>query len=55
MKDAYTVSASPHLLFLAKAIERVGNHAKNMAECATDVLTGTDGCHPSPQATGVNP
>jgi len=32
MEDPRTISASLDLLFLAKAIERIGDHAKNIAE-----------------------
>jgi phosphate transport system protein len=32
MEDPRTISASIDLVFVAKAIERVGDHAKNIAE-----------------------
>jgi phosphate uptake regulator len=32
MEDPRTISPSLDLLFLAKAIERIGDHAKNIAE-----------------------
>ena len=32
MEDARTITSSAHLLFIAKNIERIGDHATNMAE-----------------------
>lgn len=42
MGDPRTISPSLNLLFLAKAIERVGDHAKNIAECTIYVAKGED-------------
>ncbi|HEX5805470.1 MAG TPA: phosphate signaling complex protein PhoU [Macromonas sp.] len=42
MEDPRTISASLNLLFLAKAIERIGDHAKNIAEATVYVVKGTD-------------
>jgi phosphate transport system protein len=42
MEDPRTISPSLNLLFLAKAIERVGDHAKNIAECTIYVAKGED-------------
>ena len=49
MEDPRTISASLNLLFVAKAIERVGDHAKNIAECIIYVVKGADVRH-SPMA-----
>ena len=42
MEDPRTISASLNLLFLAKAIERIGDHAKNIAELIIYVVKGED-------------
>ena len=47
MEDPRTISASLNLLFLAKAIERVGDHAKNIAESTIYVVNGEDVRHAS--------
>ena len=47
MEDPRTISASLDLLFLAKAIERIGDHAKNIAEFIIYVVKGTDVRHTS--------
>ena len=45
MEDPRTISASIDLIFVAKAIERVGDHAKNLAEVIIYVVKGTDVRH----------
>ena len=45
MEDPRTISASIDLIFVAKAIERVGDHAKNLAEQVIYVVKGTDVRH----------
>ena len=45
MEDPRTISASIDLVFVAKAIERVGDHAKNLAEQIIYVVKGTDVRH----------
>lgn len=47
MEDPRTISASLDLLFLAKAIERIGDHAKNIAEVIIYVVKGEDIRHSS--------
>ena len=47
MEDARTISSSLDLLFLAKAIERVGDHSKNMAELVIYLVKGMDVRHTS--------
>jgi phosphate transport system protein len=47
MEDPRTISASIDLVFVAKAIERVGDHAKNLAEATIYVVKGTDVRHHS--------
>jgi phosphate transport system protein len=47
MEDPRTISASIDLVFVAKAIERVGDHAKNLAEAVIYVVKGTDVRHHS--------
>lgn len=47
MEDPRTISASIDLVFVAKAIERVGDHAKNLAEAIIYVVEGTDVRHAS--------
>ena len=47
MEDARTISPSLDLLFLAKAIERIGDHAKNIAEFIIYIVKGTDVRHTS--------
>jgi phosphate transport system protein len=45
MEDPRTISASLDLLFLAKSLERVGDHAKNIAEQIIFVVKGADVRH----------
>ena len=47
MEDPRTISASIDLVFVAKAIERVGDHAKNLAEQIIYIVKGTDVRHNS--------
>ncbi|MEI7464817.1 MAG: phosphate signaling complex protein PhoU [Burkholderiales bacterium] len=50
MEDPRTISASIDLVFVAKAIERIGDHAKNLAEAIIYVVKGTDVRHHSVEA-----
>jgi phosphate transport system protein len=45
MEDPRTISSCIDLVFVAKAIERVGDHAKNLAEVTIYVVNGTDVRH----------
>jgi len=45
MEDPRTISASIDLVFVGKAIERVGDHAKNLAEQIIYIVKGTDVRH----------
>ena len=47
MEDPRTISSSLDLLFLAKAIERIGDHSKNIAEFIIYVVKGADIRHSS--------
>ena len=42
MEDPRTISASLDLLFLVKAIERIGDHSKNVAELIIYLVQGKD-------------
>jgi phosphate transport system protein len=50
MEDPRTISSSIDLVFVAKAIERIGDHAKNLAEAVIYVVKGEDVRH-NPVAT----
>ncbi|WP_029463115.1 phosphate signaling complex protein PhoU [Serpentinimonas barnesii] len=45
MQDSRLIGSSIHLMFLAKAIERIGDLAKNIAEATIYVVKGTDVRH----------
>lgn len=47
MEDPRMISPSLNLLFLAKAIERIGDHAKNISELVIYVVKGADIRHTS--------
>ena len=47
MEDPRTISPSLDLLFLAKAIERIGDHSKNVAEQIIYLVEGKDVRHTS--------
>ncbi len=49
MEDPRYISACTHLLFCAKNIERIGDHATNLAETTQYVVTGQSEIVPDPQ------
>jgi len=47
MEDPRTISVALDFLFVAKAVERIGDHAKNIAEFIIYIVKGTDVRHVS--------
>ncbi|MBA2690154.1 MAG: phosphate signaling complex protein PhoU [Burkholderiales bacterium] len=47
MEDPRTISAALEIVFIAKSLERVGDHAKNIAEYVVHVVKGKDMRHAS--------
>ena len=50
MEDPRTISTAIEILWIAKAIERIGDHSKNMAEQGIYIVKGTDVRHTSVEA-----
>ena len=47
MEDPRTITAALEIVFIAKSIERVGDHAKNIAEAVVQAVKGIDVRHAS--------
>lgn len=57
MEDPRNITACTHLLFIAKNIERIGDHATNMAEMIHFLITGArlDGDRPKGDDSSIFP
>jgi len=47
MEDPRTISSALEIVFIGKSIERIGDHAKNIAEAVVQVVKGKDVRHAS--------
>ena len=47
MEDPRTITSALEIVFIAKSIERIGDHAKNIAEAVVQVVKGKDVRHAS--------
>ena len=47
MEDPRTISSALEIVFIAKSVERIGDHAKNIAEAVVQVVRGKDVRHAS--------
>jgi phosphate transport system protein len=55
MEDPRTISSSAHLLFIAKNIERIGDHCTNVAEYIHYLVTGEEIATERPRADAEAP
>ena len=54
MEDPRTITACSHLMFIAKNIERIGDHATNIAEILHYSVTGTPILGARPKGSGLD-
>ena len=50
MEDPRTITTSIDIIWIARAVERIGDHAKNIAEHIVFIVEGRDIRHPSKEA-----
>ena len=53
MADPRTITACAHLLFVAKNLERIGDHATNIAEILHYEITGVELTEPRPKSAAL--
>ena len=54
MEDARAITPCTHLLFMAKNLERIGDHATNIAENVWFLVHGDDSLPPREKRDGTN-
>jgi phosphate transport system protein len=54
MEDARAITGCTHLLFMAKNLERIGDHATNIAENIWFTVRGEDNLPPREKADDTN-
>ena len=54
MEDARAITGCTHLLFMAKNLERIGDHATNIAENIWFMVRGEDNLPPGEMADDTN-
>ena len=55
MEDAKNIRRATSLMFVAKHLERLGDHATNVAEMVVFLVRGKDIRHPHSQKQGKQP